>query len=82
MFSYAERRRVIDSNPVLRTAQPKLVDKPPEIFSVDELAALLHCGFQHAPRLSRCWQSVRLQGYGTLRLSGLIGRDRSEARTH
>src|SRR4029077_4534339 len=28
MFSYAERRRVIDSNPVLRTAQPKLVDKP------------------------------------------------------
>jgi hypothetical protein len=40
MFSYAERRRVTDSNPVLRTAQPKLVDKPPEIFSVDELAAL------------------------------------------
>jgi integrase len=42
MFSYAERRRVIDQNPVLRTAQPKLVDKPPEIFSVDDLAALLN----------------------------------------
>ena len=40
MFSYAERRRVIDSNPVLRTAQAKLVDKPPEIFSVDEAALL------------------------------------------
>ena len=49
MFSYAERRRVIDSNPVLRTAQPKLVDKPPEIFSVDELAALLHAALSNAP---------------------------------
>ena len=49
MFSYAERRRVIDSNPVLRTAQPKLVDKPPEIFSVDELAALLHTALSNAP---------------------------------
>ena len=49
MFSYAERRRVIDRNPVLRTAQPKLVDKPPEIFSVDELAALLHAALSNAP---------------------------------
>jgi Site-specific recombinase XerD len=51
MFSYAERRRVIDSNPVLRTAQPKLVDKPPEIFSVDELAALLNEAAMHAPEV-------------------------------
>jgi integrase len=51
MFSYAERRRVIDSNPVLRTAQPKLVDKPPEIFSVDELAALLNAAATHAPEV-------------------------------
>ena len=49
MFSYAERRRVIDSNPVLRTAQPKLVDKPPEIFAVDELADLLHAALSNAP---------------------------------
>jgi integrase len=49
MFSYAERRRVIDQNPVLRTAQPKLVDKPPEIFSVDELAALLGAATARAP---------------------------------
>jgi integrase len=41
MFSYAERRRVIDSNPILRTARPKLPDNPPEIFRVDELSALL-----------------------------------------
>ena len=40
---------MIDSNPVLRTAQPKLVDKPPEIFSVDELAALLHAALSNAP---------------------------------
>ena len=51
MFSYAERRRVIDSNPVLRTAQPKLVDKPPEIFSVDELAILLNTGAMRWPEI-------------------------------
>jgi integrase len=49
MFSYAERRRMIDSNPVLRTAQPKLVDRPPEIFAIDELAALLDTALSNAP---------------------------------
>jgi len=49
MFSYAERRRVIDANRVLRTAQPKLVDKPPEIFSVDQLVALLNAASKKAP---------------------------------
>src|SRR5437868_6757404 len=44
LFSYAERRRMIDTNPVLRTGRPKLVDKAPEIFSVDELTALLNAG--------------------------------------
>ena len=42
LFSYAERRRMIDSNPVKRTTAPKLIDKAPEIFSVDELTALLN----------------------------------------
>ena len=42
---------MIDSNPVLRTAQPKLVDKPPEIFSVDELAALLNAALSNAPEV-------------------------------
>jgi hypothetical protein len=32
LFSYAERRRMIDTNPVLRTSRPKLIDKAPEIF--------------------------------------------------
>jgi len=41
LFSNAERLGMIDRNPVLRTAKPKLVDAPPEIFAVDELRALL-----------------------------------------
>ncbi len=41
LFSYAERRRMIDSNPILRTTRPKLPDNPPQIFRVDELTALL-----------------------------------------
>jgi integrase len=49
LFSYAERRRMIDSNPILRTARPKLIDKAPEIFSVDELASLLKAASTSAP---------------------------------
>jgi integrase len=41
LFSHAERLGMIDRNPVLRTVKPKLVDAPPEIFTVDELRALL-----------------------------------------
>ena len=40
---------MIDSNPILRTARPKLPDTPPEIFSVDELAALLGAALSNAP---------------------------------
>jgi hypothetical protein len=49
LFSYAERRRMIDANPVKRTATPKLVDKAPGIFSVDELTALLNMANATAP---------------------------------
>ena len=49
LFSYAERRRMIDTNPVLRTSRPKLLDKAPEIFSVDELTALLNAASVVAP---------------------------------
>ena len=49
LFSYAERRRMIDTNPVLRTSRPKLIDKAPEIFSVDELAALLNAASTFTP---------------------------------
>jgi integrase len=41
LFSYAKKRRMISENPIEFTAKPKLVDKPPQIFTVDELRALL-----------------------------------------
>jgi integrase len=40
---------MIDSNPVKRTSAPKLIDKAPEIFSVDELTALLNAASTAAP---------------------------------
>jgi integrase len=49
LFGYAERRRMIDTNPVARTSRPKLIDKAPEIFSVDELAALFNAAQRSAP---------------------------------
>jgi integrase len=49
LFSYAERRRMIDSNPILRTARPKLADLPPEIFTVDKFSALLGAAAKRAP---------------------------------
>jgi integrase len=41
LFSYAESRGIVERNLILRTAKPKLVDRPPEIFAVDELRELL-----------------------------------------
>jgi integrase len=49
LFSYAARRRMLDSNPVLFTARPKLPDHPPEIFTVQELRALLDAANRIAP---------------------------------
>jgi integrase len=49
MFSFAERRRMLDHNPVKHTAKPKLVDKPPEIFTPDELRELLHAASTVVP---------------------------------
>jgi integrase len=49
MFSYATKRGMLDSNPVLRTAKPKLVDSPPEIFTVDQLRALLESANSISP---------------------------------
>jgi len=49
LFSYAESRHIIDSNPILRTAKPKLLDNPPEIFAVDELRALLEAAQRVEP---------------------------------
>ena len=41
LFSYATKRRMLDFNPVVHTAKPKLPDTPPGIFTVDELRSLL-----------------------------------------
>jgi integrase len=49
LFSYAEQRRMIDGNPILRTARPKLADLPPEIFTVEELSGLLNAAEKLAP---------------------------------
>ena len=49
LFSYAAQRRMIDFNPISFTAKPKLIDKAPEIFAVDELRALLQTAERQAP---------------------------------
>jgi integrase len=49
LFGYAADEGMIDGNPVLRVKKPKLVDKAPEIFSVDELTALLNTASTVAP---------------------------------
>ena len=40
---------MLETNPVLHTAKPKLPDNPPEIFTVDELRALLDAANLNAP---------------------------------
>ena len=49
LFSYAFKRRMIDHNPILQTARPKLLDNPPEIFAVDELRSLLEAAAAFQP---------------------------------
>ena len=49
LFSFAAQRRMIDFNPVAFTAKPKLIDRPPDIFSVDELSALLQAAQREEP---------------------------------
>jgi len=49
LFSYADSRGIIERNPISRTAKPRLVGTPPEIFSVDELRALLEAASSVAP---------------------------------
>jgi integrase len=49
LFGHAARRRMIDFNPVLHTEKVKLPENPPEIFTVDELRALLEAAGRIAP---------------------------------
>jgi integrase len=51
LFSYADSRGIIERNPISRTAKPKLVDRPPEIFSVDELRGLLESANSISPNV-------------------------------
>jgi len=48
LFSNAESRGIIERNPILRTAKPKLVDAPPDIFTPDELRLLLETAHAQA----------------------------------
>jgi len=49
LFSNAESRGIIERNPILRTAKPKLVDAPPDIFTPDKLRVLLETAQAQAP---------------------------------
>ena len=49
LFSHAERLQMIDKNPVSRTAKPKLIDRPPDIFAVEELRTLLEAAQRTEP---------------------------------
>jgi integrase len=49
LFGYAADEGMIDANPVSHVKKPKLVDRPPEIFSVDDLSALLNAAAKVAP---------------------------------
>jgi integrase len=49
LFSSAAQRRMIDFNPVSFTAKPTLIDRPPEIFAVDELRTLLEVSQRTEP---------------------------------
>jgi integrase len=49
LFSHAAKRRMIDLNPIAFTAKPKLIDRPPDIFGVDELRALLESAHRINP---------------------------------
>jgi integrase len=40
---------MLDFNPIVHTAKPKLPDNPPEIFTVDELRALLNAANRNVP---------------------------------
>ena len=51
LFGHAERRGMIDKNPVPRTEKPKLVDASPEIFTPDELRSLLETASREVPHV-------------------------------
>ncbi len=75
MFSYAKQRRMIDSNPVEQTSAPKLIDKAPEVFTVDELTTLLNVATTVAPDVVRM---LAIGAFGGLRDAEIKRLDWSE----
>ena len=51
LFNHAMKHRMIDASPITHTAKPKLIDRPPEIFLVDELRGLLESAQQIEPHV-------------------------------
>jgi len=51
LFSYATKRRILESNPILQTAKPKLPDNPPQILTPEQLRALLEAANDQAPEV-------------------------------
>ena len=49
LFSLARQRRIVTENPIEFTAKPKLPDNPPEVFTVNELRALLEAAQHTTP---------------------------------
>ena len=49
LFSFAKQRQMIAENPIEFTTKPKLIDKAPEIFSIDELQTLLEAAQNQEP---------------------------------
>lgn len=69
LFSYAVDRGYIERNPIERTGKAKLVDKAPEIFTVEELTALL----THAdPKILPCLAIGAFAGLRDAEISRLL----------
>jgi integrase len=82
LFSYATRRRMLDFNPVLHTAKPKLPDNLPEIFTVDELRALLEAANRGAPDVVPMLTIGAFAGFRDAEIKRLDGSEVDLARGH
>jgi integrase len=82
LFSYAFKRRIIDNNPIIHTAKPKLIDNPPEIFTVDELRGLLEAAQRTERGLFRCSRLARVAGLRDTEIKRLDWSEVDLARGH
>src|SRR5262249_26710639 len=80
LFSHAKRRRMIDNNPIEFTARPKLIDKAPEIFTVDELRGLLHAALRIEPDVVSMLAMGAVVGLRDSEIQQLEGRGAKRAR--